>query len=226
MTKILAFNVTHDSSVTYLEDGKVKFFCKEERISKVKKDSHPFKSLEIFKSLGYDPDHVLYLTPSNIEPDIFYTYSAYIRKQFNKKLENYSLLNHHSCHAAAAFYNSKFEQALVVIIDRNGSIFFVDGKTTAREAESIFVASKEQGFQPIYKNFYLEVDECYRTSIETKIKSVYPSTCDVYARSSYGIVTVYESATTLIGQSPLENGKTMGLSSYCDQENFPELFYN
>jgi carbamoyltransferase len=226
MTNILAFNITHDSAVTYLEDGKVKFFCKEERLSKVKKDSHPFKSLELFKSLGYQPDHVIYMTPSNVEPDIFTTYSAYIRKHFNRPLENYSSLNHHSCHAAAAFYNSKFDKALVFVIDRNGSIFFVDGKTTAREAESVFVASKEQGFQPIFKNFYLEVDESYRSVAETKVKSYYPDTCDVYARSSYGIVTVYEAATTLIGQSPLENGKVMGLSSYSKQESFPDLFHN
>jgi carbamoyltransferase len=226
MTSILAFNITHDSAVTYLEDGKVKFFCKEERLSKTKKDSHPFKSLELFKLLGYQPDHVLYMTPSNVEPNIFTTYSAYIRKQFNRPLENYSSLNHHACHAAAAFYNSTFDQALVFVIDRNGSIFFVDGKATAREAESVFLASKEQGFQPIHKNFYLEVDESFRSVVETKVKSYYPETCDVYARSAYGIVTVYEAATTLIGQSPLENGKVMGLSSYCKQESFSELFYN
>jgi carbamoyltransferase len=41
-----------------------------------------------------------------------------------------------------------------------------------------------------------------------------------------GMVQAYESATTLIGQDPLENGKTMGLSAYGDKENVtPDLFY-
>ena len=40
--RIVAFNVTHDSSVCSLKDGEIEFFCKEERLSKVKRDKHPF----------------------------------------------------------------------------------------------------------------------------------------------------------------------------------------
>ena len=43
---------------------------------------------------------------------------------------------------------------------------------------------------------------------------------------SYGIVKVYEAATTLINQHPLENGKTMGLSSYGDINDYYSLFIN
>tara|TARA_B100000609_G_scaffold189010_1_gene175666 strand:- start:37 stop:1713 length:1677 start_codon:yes stop_codon:yes gene_type:complete len=225
MTNILAFNITHDSSVSYLENGILKFFCKEERVSGVKRDNHPFKSLDIFNSLGYDPDHILYLTPSNSEPNIYHTYENYIRKFFNKNLENYSNLNHHSCHASLAFYNSGYEEAVIVVIDRNGSICFVDGNPIAREAESIYIGNRKKSLQPIYKNFYLESDESFRSDIERQIRNYYPY-CDVYSRSSYGITTVYEAATTLIGQNPLDNGKTMGLSSYCSEKNFDELFYN
>ena len=225
MANILAFNITHDSSVSYLENGVVKFFCKEERVSGVKRDSHPFKSLEIFKSLGYSPDHVIYLTPSNCEPDIYHVYAKYIKKYFDKDLENYSNLNHHSCHASLAFYNSGYDEALIVVIDRNGSIFFSNNNPFAREAESVYVGNKHKSLQPIYKNFFLESNECFKSSIEMQIRNFYPDTCDVYARSPYGITTAYEAATTLIGQGPLDNGKTMGLSSYCDEENFDELFY-
>ena len=50
--------------------------------------------------------------------------------------------------------------------------------------------------------------------------------CDISASSTMGMVQAYESATTLIGQDPLENGKTMGLSAYGDKENVtPDLFY-
>ena len=242
MANILAFNITHDSSVSYLEDGVLKFFCKEERLSGVKRDSHPFKSLELFKSLGHDPDHVLYLTPSDNEPDIFHTYERYIKKCFDKDLENYSDLTHHACHASLAFYNSGYDEALVAVIDRNGSIFFMNNNPVARESESIYIGNRTKKLlYPAYKNFYLDTTESFKSSIEKRIRDFYCD-CDVYARSPYGITTVYEAATTLIGQNPLENGKTMGLSSYYDTlppgkpvkyrdpryptEHFDKLFYD
>jgi carbamoyltransferase len=40
------------------------------------------------------------------------------------------------------------------------------------------------------------------------------------------VVKVYESATSLINQKPLENGKTMGLASYGKDQEFPNLFEN
>jgi carbamoyltransferase len=225
--KILAFNISHDSSVAYMDNGKLKFFCKEERVSKFKRDMHPFKSLEIFKN-NFDVkiDECLYLTPSNHEPDIQNTYSAYVKKFFNIKLTNYSGLMHHSCHASLAFFNSGFDTALVFVIDRNGSLFFINSIPEARESESVYVASKNKGITPIYKNYHLLRSERRREYIEKTIQRHFPSECLVRARSLYGIVMMYEAATTLIGQHQLENGKTMGLSSYCDKTNFPILTTN
>ena len=227
MANILAWNIAHDSSVAYLENGRLKFFCKEERLSRIKRDKHPFKSLELFRSLNLNPDHILYMTPTNNELDIFSTYGAYSIKFFGSNAENYSNLNHHSAHATFAFCNSGFEEALIFVIDRNGSLFFVKEEAVAREAESVYVASrKSKHISPIYKNFFLNANEAYSTSIESIIKTAYPRSCEVHAKSQYGIVTAYEAATTLIGQHPLENGKTMGLSSYCNKTEFEPLFYN
>ena len=73
--RILAFNTAHDSSVCVINDGKIEFFCKEERFSRKKRDNHPFKSLDLYRSLNYGKvDHVLYSVPSNIEIDIEITY--------------------------------------------------------------------------------------------------------------------------------------------------------
>ena len=44
--------------------------------------------------------------------------------------------------------------------------------------------------------------------LKRKIRNYYPY-CDVYSRSSFGITTVYEAAASLIGQNPLDNGKTL-----------------
>ena len=48
--------------------------------------------------------------------------------------------------------------------------------------------------------------------------------CEINLSSRYGIVKVYETATSLIQQHALENGKTMGLSAYGRENNFENLF--
>jgi carbamoyltransferase len=224
--RILAFNITHDSSVCSVNDGKLEFFCKEERLSRIKRDKHPFKSLDLYHSLNYGKvDHVLYLTPSNNDSSVEFVYSNYIKKKFDVEMENFSSLLHHTCHASLAYFNSKFVNSLIFVIDRNGSIFFVDGHPVARESESIFVCSNEKRLVPIYKNFWLNDHADFaKPKINYEIKKFY-SNCDIVANSTMSVVKVYESATTLIGQNALENGKTMGLSSYGNESNEP-LFFN
>lgn len=102
---------------------------------------------------------------------------------------------HHQQHASLAFYNSGFEKSLVIIIDRNGS--YVNNK--GHECESVLVAEYPSVFKTLHKRYW--------------------------DNNGLGIVKVYESATTLIGQHPLENGKTMGLSSYGNPSKSDDFFY-
>lgn len=102
---------------------------------------------------------------------------------------------HHQQHASLAFYNSGFEKSLVIIIDRNGS--YLNNK--GHECESVLVAEYPSIFKTLHKRYW--------------------------DNDGLGIVKVYESATTLIGQHPLENGKTMGLSSYGNPLKLDDLFY-
>lgn len=222
--RILAFNVAHDSSVCVINNGKVEFFCKEERLSRIKRDKAPFKALELLRSLNLGKiDYALYSVPSNDQPDLYYIYSRYIEKTFGLPLENFSYLTHHISHAALAYYNSGYIDALVFVVDRNGSILFVNGIDAARESESVFMCNDDREFIPIYKSFWLTNDnDSLKPSIYNTLRHIYQSDCDLEAETKYGIVKVYEAATTLIGQHVLENGKTMGLSSYGKTE---ESFY-
>lgn len=223
--RILAFNAAHDSAVCSINDGNLEFFCKEERLSRVKRDKHPFKALELYHSMNFGSiDHVLYLTPSNHEPQIEYTYRQFIKKKFGIEMENFSNLQHHLCHASLAFHNSGFKDCLIVVIDRSGSIFFDVSNPVAREAESIFLCKDGELFRHLYKSFslYNGLDH-KKHKILDLIKKHYPGV-DVSVPNSLGIVKVYEAATTLIGQDVLENGKTMGLSSYGQEKVYDPLF--
>ncbi len=225
--RILAFNVAHDASVCSIKDGEIEFFCKEERLSRKKRDKHPFKALDKFAELNFGKvDHALYVTPSNNEPDVEIVFGAYIQKKFNVKLENYSSLKHHDCHASLAFYNSGFEKSLVFVIDRNGSMFFSNGNLIGRESESVYIASTQHDLIPIRKNFWLSSGyENSKNEVEKILRSHYHNV-DISAPGPLGIVKVYEAATTLIRQNPLENGKTMGLSSYGENLDYDQLFWN
>jgi carbamoyltransferase len=225
--RILAFNTTHDSSVCCVNNGDIEFFCKEERLTRIKRDNNPFKSLDLFKSQNTKPiDHILFCTPSNREGDVQYIYDQYIRKLFNVEMENFSFLTHHLCHASSAFYNSGFKQALSFVIDRNGSIVFNNNTDSCREAESVFICSYPDDIKPIYKSFWtnnlIAID---KDNLKIHLKNIYPS-IDINIDNEYSITKVYEAATTLIGQNILENGKTMGLSSYGLNKKYESLFLN
>lgn len=220
--RILAFNIAHDSSVCVINDGQIEFFCKEERLSGIKRDKAPFMSLDLYKSLNMGKvDHALYAVPSNNEPFFEDVYARYIEKSFGVKLENYSSLKHHDSHASLSAFHSGFDEALIVVVDRNGSIFFVDGVEAARESESVYTFSKKDGLKAISKNFWL-IDNGLKNKNEiSSILRNYYSGVNIKANSTLGVVKVYEAATKLIRQHVLENGKTMGLSSYGEPSTEP-----
>jgi carbamoyltransferase len=228
--RVVSLNVTHDSSVCSYVDGHIEFYCKEERLSRIKRDKNPYLCLDTYlkKNFG-DIDHFLYVTPTNSDNQVFDQYSAYVNKFFGVNLENFSALKHHDCHASISFYNSGFSEALVFVIDRNGSIFFnSNGNPLARESESVYHASYPDNITPIYKSFWSMSDN-YKYEIKNIISCYYDQynlPIEINLNNHWSIVKVYESATTLIGEHPLENGKTMGLSSYGENLDYPKLFEN
>lgn len=228
--RILAFNAAHDSSVCVINDGRLEFFCKEERLSKYKRDGQPFKTLELYQSLGFGKiDHIVFASPTNNEysaQDIFFNY---IRKKFNlgsrpSHLKVTSDFPHHLCHASIAFHNSGFEEAMIFVIDRNGSIFISNNESLAREAESVYIFNKKDKTERhIHKSYWLVKPTELRSKIIKQIQNLHPG-CNIEVNNAYSIVKVYEAATSLIGQHPLENGKTMGLASYGEDKDYDPLF--
>lgn len=217
--QVLGISVAHDSSACLLKDGEIVQFFKEERLSRKKRDKLPFLSLIKLLENNTEKIDVVAFSPVDGGEEDFLHNVLTIMKKYGHTPEIFNLENnHHLQHAALAFYSSNFDDASVIVIDRNGSDF-----GGARECETIFSASKNAGFVEIYKNFWV-----YHNSAQELIQNWgLERGIDVDASSLFGIVKVYEAATTMIGQDALENGKTMGLSAYGKlKDSFPNLFAN
>jgi hypothetical protein len=98
-------------------------------------------------------------------------------------------------------------------VDGEGSKF----EDVVSECESVYVASYPDSFKPILKNFYRNPSYNYSNSFKentiSQLKSHFNCECNFNGNIG-GIVTLYSTASVLISQSSLENGKPMGLSSY------------
>jgi len=220
--RVLGISPAHDASVCVINNGEIELYLKEERLSRIKRDSHPYLSLQKVKQTIEHIDYAVICSPT---PDDWSELINFVKKTFYCPVE--TLCNsHHLQHASLAFYNSGFRNAAVLVIDRNGT----DYKGYMRESESIFIANYPHYFQEIYKSFWsinkgVDFDKTTTNFInELREKN---KNCEYVCDSNYNITQVYESATSLISQHQLENGKTMGLSSYGnDTSKFPNLFLN
>ena len=219
--RILGMSPLHDSSVAIIHNGQVEYFSKEERLTRKKRDMCPYLSFD--NALKYSKGKIDYVVISSPTKDDILNdqLEVYIKKKLDVKIVRLCD-HHHLSHASLAFYNSGFDKSLTVVIDRNGSRF-----DRLRESESIFISEYPHHFKPIYKSYWLEKIGIYEDNLNyEKIKEItkdWPD-CKVVADSTMNITKVYETATTLIGQNPLENGKTMGLAAYGKEQPFKSLF--
>ena len=216
--KVLGLSVAHDSSVVLLNNGKVELFLKEERLTGIKRDMMPYRAL--FEAIHYarDVDVVCITspTPNNIHE---ISLVKVLKKFFKCPIISYGD-DHHLTHASLAFYNSGFTNSLVFVIDRNGSPAF----GLMREAETVYEASYPCEFKTLHKNYWVYNSGNDHDPELHRVKEQLKSADYSFSADNMSIVRVYESATTLIGQDPLENGKTMGLSSYGRDIPFIDLF--
>jgi carbamoyltransferase len=217
---ILSINYGHDSSACILKDGKVAVYFKEERLTGIKRDPEPVQSiLECIKNFNKKIDYALVISYPDSK-----RCARLITKLSNTKIENLVEFsyNHHLSHASLAFYNSGFEKSVVVVVDGQGSIY-TDSLT---ECETVYLASYPNNFECLIKHLsvnkehsHFEVDEKYDENITPHKNYV----CNIN-KSEGGIVYVYNTASVLISQGILENGKVMGLSSYGSNPKYPKFF--
>ena len=75
---ILAFNITHDASVTLLKDGEIVFHQQEERLTHRKYDHSPVHSLMSVKDYTDHVDFCAYTFLDTKNDGAVFTYCKYI----------------------------------------------------------------------------------------------------------------------------------------------------
>jgi carbamoyltransferase len=211
--RILGISAGHDSSIAVINNGVVELYIKEERLTNVKRDYLPYNAIYEFLRSNTEPvDYICTLVPGTLMSGL----NILPKKILRCPIINYAD-KHHLSHASLAFYNSGFKEALVLVIDRYGSAFVGD----LNEGESVFKATYPAQFTVLQKNLWKGFTDLPKVPVVDVSDDVV-----VNDTNTMSIVKVYETATTLIGQHPLENGKTMGLASYGQDKEFINFFEN
>jgi carbamoyltransferase len=219
---ILAINPGHNGSAAFTSDGELLFYVEEERISRSKYDSNPFRAmLTILQAFSVDElviggtSDQLHQLPWTGED----AYTALVRK-FNPNVKVTKLGHlHHLGHAAATFYGSGFETAAAIIVDGAGSLHQEQIGQTGQivqgyETETIYHCSYPHEFNAVYKRYSDGNSPYYDNGIQEFDNSV-------------TITKSYEAVSQYLGFGFIEAGKTMGLAPYGQEdENIPDFFVN
>ena len=211
--KILSIFDGHEASAAILDNGILENYYKEERFSRLKKDSKIDKIFDIcLDNHIRDLDYCLLKTEENSK--IIDDRKNRIYQQSNKIKFIYSK-NHHLYHAAISFYNSGFEKSLVIVIDGVGQVYNGD----MYECESVYVAEYPDKFTPIYKNF---MSDNYKKYENNSIKN---ENLEYICKSNLGIGSLYSTSAIMMGETIDDCGKAMGLSSYGKKiKNYVDFF--
>jgi carbamoyltransferase len=223
LKKQVGFHLSHNSSISVLsEDGAIELFLEEERLSRLKHDSDPVNVCNmVLGGLTMDEIEKYEISTSSLiskdkhgastldrSSDLL---SMYISKSLKlppheqntfkyhiiqEKFEKF--FDHHLFHAYCGFYNSGFDDAVVVVVDGMGN--FTSPAEDSHEVVSIFDAS-----YPFNMNLLQGMSTpSYHSCDESEHKGEW--TC--------GIGMAYSAVSSYMGFGGLGSGKVMGLSSY------------
>lgn len=212
--KIVSIFSGHDASATVIEDGKIEKYIKEERFSKIKKDTNIENIYKLSLEKFVPSSDFCFLGTSYSDEVQDKKYKEILDVNKNIKIISNNKTEHHFYHASIAFYNSGFDKALIIVIDSSGNIINGD----VYECESIYVAEYPDIINPIYKNYF--TDNIKKQNIYKNIND-----CEYICKAKFGIGGLYDSTALLMGESVDNCGKSMGLSSYGNKINdFPNCF--
>jgi len=196
---IVGINRHHNASTCLLVDGKIIYSIEEERLNRFKHEGIAYLGLlELSKHVNKIDDLVMagFVPTVNVENNENYPlYALVISRLFKKIKEKFNYHDyydiHHLTHAACAFYNSGFNEAISIVIDGSGS--------------------KKKNKEESYSSFLFE----YPCKIKTIKKNWYDVNKNHNKKNKKSLGKIYSSLTQHLGfEGEYDCGKTMGLSSY------------
>lgn len=215
---ILGINISHDSSSCLVKNGELIYYLEEERLSKIKHYRIGLKTM-IFNGIErlkkYNITHIDYLTIATYRHETFEIEKFIINKiikqikDLNITIDNviYDPESHHLYHAYNAFYNSKFNEAGVLICDGRGS--YLDEFPTHRELETIYKFDKKN-YQLKFKHLSTFNYENYNyVKKEVLIKDY-----EIMLSNSISCGQLFTEFGTKNDFGENDAGKIMGMSSY------------
>lgn len=175
----------HDYSCCILVDGKIEVAIEEERLSHEK---HSFgKRSHLMKCIDYCLNAV---GKTMDEVDYIIGNDLFMLSSLQCRMDKLISINHHLAHCASSFYTSGMDDAACLVIDGMGSRY----KDYRGESISLYRATREKGIN------LLEKVLCNATPFAGDTMN--------------SIGNFYNVITKLCGFGDMQEGKTMGLSSY------------
>ena len=209
--RTLSVNLSHDASVTLIEDGKIILHQLEERLSHKKHDQFVYHCIDTIKEYCDNIDRLVYSGCWNAISSNRHVLLQYLRYK-GYKLPDVDIevvidgdRHHHWFHALCGYFSSPFDKdAAILVMDGAGS----DLSSKSKENESIFIL-EDGNMNCVYKTiggFRNNKDEYL--DFPTRI----------------GVGMMYNAVTGRIGFKNYDEGKTMGLASYThNSDHLPEF---
>lgn len=222
--KILGIQKNHHSSVALFENENLLYFNEEERLLKIKKDYRfPFSCLKEIKKKFNEVNLVLLSGYTNEGNNFIF---QYLKNELNlitqKNQINFYYNSHHLIHAAKAFFDSPFKNALIFVLDHRGSTYNLSNGEIGYETTSVYEVNDDKNFKCLLKKIYtnsevndkIKVNFNVETSVFYKIKTLsIDSDTQVEISNDNDIGAFYSIASKNYGWND-EEGKLMGLSAY------------
>lgn len=233
----------HDTSFCILSDGKIIINSFEERFSGIKNDTFLYSGMSVIKNFHntYGIDLIVLSNISNHEID--YLHKCFYKYEMNMIECIISNDVHHLYHASSAFYASGFDHAICLVIDGWGVNYseeqvmnFINdsdsqdnfkGEFSFNESATVYHAEYPCKFNTLYKKMFNCVNDSssnafLNDSFPQEIFDLTEKSNNFDINSSYDIGVVYGSLTKHLGWNREDCGKTMGLSSYGEEDlNLP-----
>ncbi len=232
--KILSTSfLSHDSSISVIENGEITEYILAERKSRAKHDNRLENILQNY-----------HLKNKNIN----YISNSIFNKNYIKDCENifegikeipiqYDTEDHHLCHAYCGFYTSKFEESLCIVMDGNGSSIDIGRKDCNNYLETLSIYHFKNGkMVEVLLKEYVQMEfsknNCPQ-NISTNDKFFNLKTYqETYNKKNLkqlvlgfdtdyilGIGLMYQLVTEELGFDTLDCGKVMGLAQYKNYEH-------